>query len=190
MSRTYYVTGETIVKLKGGDHLQSFGMSGSSVVTLGVTDQPISVTQRFRHQDIYSDKTERDIGADVMWKNSDILLNMNLIHFDNDLVEVALSEAMDGYSTTDNSKGIPGGMLGHNIPLYSSGCRFMSVGLTSSVTSGRVFYCCYLAEQPYTIPLGTTRSSLRLNFRAFRYAHMDTSGFVATPHLLWAYANL
>lgn len=191
MARNYYVNGETLVKLKGGAHLQNFGMSGSSVVTLGVAADPIEISYNFNHQDQHTDRFTNEKPVDVMWMGGDAIIKINLIHFDNDILDTAISESMDGYSPNNGSTGIPGLTLGHNLAPYASGCRYMGLGLTSSITSGRSFPTCYLHQQPVQVPLGTKRSIVQVQFRAVRYAKMNTDGTVAeSASLLWEYTNL
>lgn len=193
MGRQYQVNGETLVKLKGGTHLQNFGMSGSAVVTLGVAADPITISYNLNHLDIHTDKYTQEKPVDVMWMGADAIIKMNLIHWDNDILNTAVSEAMDGYdpdALVSGGTGIPGLTLGHNLDPYSSGCRYMGLGLTSTVTSGRSFPTCYLHQQPIQMPLSTEKSIVQVTFRAIRYSKMNSDGTVAEPSLLWEYTNL
>lgn len=66
----------------------------------------------------------------------------------------------------------PGGMpLGRGVPLLSSGNHFVSVNLSSPYLGLPLrFRACFLAEEPFTLPLGTEASLLSLQFRCIPYA--------------------
>lgn len=186
MARDLYIHGEALVTVKGARHT---GIA--NVVELGLSTDQITVTPRFKHKEMRADDFGPDIPADVIANLADATVRMTLVSFDDTILDVLMAETLGGYNT-DNpvAPGTlyagAGKILGGYNALYTEDCHYFSVGLTQTAPNGKPvpkpwrFPACYLTTQPLTIPLGTTRSLVELEFRAIPYAVPPTERSIGT----------
>src|ERR1700733_288058 len=133
MPRDFVVNGECLVQVKGG---AQFG-SGEAICVLsdlGLADSPVVITPTFYHKDILVDDFGPNVPAEVMWNIAEVNIRMALIHYDIDILDICMAEAMGG--APDNSPGFEfpdgeilspagtlapaGALLGNNVPMFSS----------------------------------------------------------------------
>lgn len=170
MGRDYYIQGECMVKVRGGAHIPDF--VGDVSRELGLASEGIRVAPQFSHQDLPAADFGGHSAPEVLWMGGDCRVSMTLVHFDKDLLEFCVMEAMGGVS---GGVFAPCGRpMGANRDLYASGNHYITLFLTSTGSSGLPyrFPACYLAERPLEIPLGTERSLVRLEWRAVPYAKL------------------
>lgn len=181
MGRRFVVPGATMVRVKGGGHLPP--PLHQHAANLGLTSESISITPRFVHQDLPVDDFGPTIPPEVMAMMADCTINMTLVHYDPDLLNICVQEANgggNGVYTNDGSLAPGGRLLGNNRPMYASGNHYMAVSLVSvSVLEQRWrFKSCYLNAQPLEIPVGTERTLVKLSWRAIPYVPMNANGEV------------
>ncbi len=189
MSRDLVVNGEVLVKVQGGSHMSGFPIG--DVSELGLTSDKTKMTFKFNHKDINVDDFGPLIPAEVMCQCAEVNIHMNLIHYDYEVLDVCMAEAMGGglAGVGPANPGFPGfvpvllndfqpggtlqptgTLLGNMRPILASGCHFITVNLTSPVFGlPWNFLACYLTNSPAEIPLGTDCSIVPLQWRCIPY---------------------
>ncbi len=121
------------------------------------------------------------IAAEVMSQIADVNIDMVLVHFDPDILDVCQIESMvAGWSTMDafgsltvNTPGTlagAGSLLGNGVPALMSGCHFISLNILSQVAVRPYhFPTAYLTGPAIVYPLGTGYSAVEMNWRAIPY---------------------
>jgi hypothetical protein len=203
MARDFQIFGECLVRVRGSvqtatwvpaDIPPSGSLSGgvivsipatsgvglisggiSEMVDLGLCEGPITVRPRFFHKPMRVDDFGPYGSPEVMWNLAECDVEMTLIHYDREILDIVVSESMAGsISGFLIGCGVP---MGGGLPLYASGNHYVSVNLLPPPPDGinpyipYFFPSCYLAEPPVVIPLGTTRSSVMLNWKAIPYTY-------------------
>lgn len=163
MSREFFINGETLVTVKGGQHTSGLlylpntateyqiGVgnvkaiaSGAPAAELGLAVDQIQVTPRWKHRDFRADDFGPDVPPEVMVNIADVQIHMTLIHFDHDVLDGCWSEAMGGAGGEAVDAGgivLPllgqvlgaGALMGGGLPLLASGNHFISLNLLSPV---------------------------------------------------------
>lgn len=184
MPRDFVINGECLVSVKGGRHTtdREDGKGPIAIVSeLGLSSEEISVSPRYYYQDWYVDDFGSHVPAEVQWKLADVTVGMTLIHYDPVVLDICLDEAMGGGSAPIGEAGdvlAPCGLpLGNGLPLFSSGCHYVSLNLTSQVLGKNWrFPASYLLGPPLRIPLSTKATAVVLEWRAIPYIAPVTSG--------------
>lgn len=189
MPRDYYINGETLVRVRFGDQVPSsisnidcLGGNCTNLSELGLTSESIQITPNYYHRDIHIDDFGREVPAEVMAMLSDCNIQMTLIHYDPDILDVCLSESLGGSALgyavrTDGTLAPAGSMLGGYKGFLTSGYHFISLNLvpgTNFVGGANEaldwrFPAAYLTGPPMRLPLGTKKSLTVLNWRAIPY---------------------
>jgi hypothetical protein len=173
VSRSFYINGECLVRVKGHNALSVGG--ASALHELGLTSEGVQVTPNFVHRDVNVDDFGKTVPADVAWQMADAQVSFTLIHYDRVVLEKCLREAMGGAALVGMC-GPAGLTLGRGRALLTSGCRFVSLNLTSPVAEVPWrFPAAYLAGTPASVKLGTGRTGAVCNFRAIPYRDPNTS---------------
>lgn len=191
MARDYFIFGETLVSVKGGEHMS--GRPIGVVSELGLSTDAIVITPRYFHHDMRIDDFGPDVPADVMWNLADVTIRMNLVHYDEEVLDRCERESMGGgpaltvFDSPTNNAGLiapAGTILGGNKFLFASGNHFISVNLFSQTNAelSRRYRTCYLAEQPVVFPIGTRASILQLTWRAIPYQEPPS---IFNPNVEW-----
>ena len=157
MARKFYIYGETLVYVKFTDQgeFQELGMSSS----------PIEVIPRFIHQDKTTDSLGPEIPVEIMWQLADCRIAMNLIHYDDTILQTCVRESMGGKLADLFGMAEPGTLM-MNMANPTKG-HTMVLGLRTIRKSKRWrFPSAYLAGQPLELPLGLDSSVAALNWRA------------------------
>lgn len=172
MDRDFVINGETLVRVKGGMHTSTFQSGNISTITeLGLTTDQIRVIPRFIHKDIRVDDFGPEIPAEVMQYLADVIIKTNLIHYDPIILDTCLAESQTWATGTFAGTLAPAGsVLGNNLPLFSSGCHYISLNLSSPVLGlPWRFPTSYLTGPPVEIPMGTDATIVKCNWRAIPY---------------------
>lgn len=175
MARDFQINGECLVKVKGGAHISGFMFPEPA--ELGLAAEGIVIEPRFYHEDIRCDDFGPSVPADVMWNLAEVNIRMLLIHYDVNILDYCLSEAMGGTLFSGNiamGAGIvaPAGVImGGYKNYFASGWHYISLNLLSPVLGlPWRFRAAYLTGQPLKIPLSTEKTVVELNWRAIPYA--------------------
>lgn len=180
MARDYYINGECLVKVLGGAH-----WSGriNPVTELGLSSDQITITPDFRHRDVMTDDFP-EAPPECLWMLGTVDISMMLVHFDRDVLDLCVGEAMAGGGSpgvflTPAGTFAPAGMpMGGGLPLYASGNYFIGLNLTNVgfLTSPWNFPACYLTGPPVVFPIGVKVSQVQLKWRSVPYASIFNSG--------------
>ncbi len=173
-NRDWLINGETMVYVRGGEHLASG--AGGSKTELGLSFDEIKVIPKYIHRDVHVDDFGPEIPAEVLSMLAEVNVRMTLSHFDNLMLRIIQAESLGSF----NNDGImpPAGTpLGQNKELYASGCHYMSMQLASPQFGEPItFKTGYLAMQPVVLPLGTSYSKVDLNWRFIPYRPIPSIG--------------
>lgn len=185
MGRDFVVNGETLVRVKGGSHTGSYLSGGISVNTdLGLAVDSIRVIPKFVRKDIYVDDFGPDIPAEVLFMLGECTIQMGLVHYDPVILNTCVAEGMagGGGGNLDGVMAPAGTPMGALIPVFSSGCHYVSLNLLSpQLNLPWRFRACYLNDPPFNLPLGTEKSIPMLNWRAIPYTAPQTASLSTSP---------
>lgn len=196
MARDFVINGECLASVKFGMHQAgqpywsgdpgNGGVSGT-YFELGLTDGPITVSPTFRHRDFRCDDFGPEIPVEVLSMMADVRISMNLIHYDDTVLDVCIAESL-GNPGVNTGVFMPSMRpLGQNRPRLASGCHYISLNLSSPVlTRPWRFWTSYLLGDPVEFPLGTEKTVARVNWRAVPY-RPQVSGLdvLASGAVLW-----
>jgi len=200
MGRDWQITGECMTLVRFGDHFPSnisniLDLSSpptTNLCELGLASEGVTITPRYIHKDINITDFGPEIPTEVMWMLADVTVRQRLIHFDPDVLDICLSEAMGGggtfrYGVTTESldgrntaTAMPpaGTLLGNGLPLLASGNHFISLNLsTVSPTLPWHFPAAYLIGQPVVVPLGTEKQMVDVTWRCIPYVPILPGGY-------------
>lgn len=184
MSRSFHINGESLVRVKFGLHLISGAIpfsgsapislaSGCTVYELGLAEEAVTIVPHFRHQDVHADDFGPHIPAEVLAQLSDCTIHMKLIHYDRNVLDACMGEALGGTSPNTPAGAVLGPTnqpLGAGHTLGSSGCHYVSLNILSPVENVPWrFPASYLPALPLEMPLGTEKTVVDLVFRAIPY---------------------
>lgn len=182
MARNIYINGETLVQVKGGSHNSGFAISRLS--ELGLSTDPIQINFQFNYRDLKTSDFGPTTPPEIQYNLASCTIDMTLVHFDSAVLDVCMSESMGGsynqvIPDVPRAFGAIAGMmvgagttLGHGLPLLASGNHYISVNLTApqrQIGSHWRFRSCHLTGPPTYFPLGTSRSLVKVQFRAIPY---------------------
>ena len=196
MPRDFQINGETLVRVRFGGHLAG-GVGGGLIdgalfpgteplpggsgqlYELGLAEENVNIVPQYIHRGVPADDFGPEVPAEVIAMLAWVSIQMTLIHYDVNVLEECLAEALGGNAAIippPGKTGIAmmgaGQALGHGLPIGSSGCHYVSLNLLSpQLQYPWRFYSCYLAGQPVTYPLGTEKSAVVCNFRAIPYTY-------------------
>lgn len=164
-----FQAGEVLVSVKG-----SAGSAIAGVSQLGYCESPVSWSPTFQKLDVIINAFGTT-PAEVQMMGIMASISMSLVYFDPAILDALLSESAAGAGSAGaNSRA--GARMGNGQPLYSAGCHFFSVGLSSPVANKPyTFLACQLVDNPLTWPLGAERSVVQVNFRAISYSPVPIS---------------
>ncbi len=161
--------------VKGGEHTDILApiYRINPAVELGLSSEQIRISPVFYHYDLKADSFGPNVPPEVLWMNAECRIDMTLVHYDTDILDTVIAESMGGGVGTDTTGSIspPGRPMGGYRRLYTSGCHFMTMGITSNggLQAPYRFLACYLATPPVEIPMGTHHSLVKCNWRAIPY---------------------
>lgn len=192
MTRDFRINGETMIKVKGGQHMS--GRAIANLAELGLTTGPVVITPTFMHYDKRVDDFGPDVPADVLWNLADVRIRATLIHYDADVLDTCIKESMGGglpgFFNEAGLCGPAGTPLGKGKALFASGNNLISVNLLSpQLNNPWRFPACYLTGPPIELPLGTQASAVLINWRAIPYKPLVSGGISSSGAPLW-YRNL
>lgn len=192
--RDIQINGPTLVLVKFGSQIlqeESEEDPGPNVaLQLGLAEKGIRIIPRFVHRDVFADDYGPDIPAEVLWMLADCTIQMTLVHYDADILDICLSESMGGSSTGEAGILAGAGMpMGNGQDFFAKNNHYISLNLTSPVLNNPYrFPSSYLSERPMELPLGTKRSLVELNWRAIPYRQPPQSPsfeLVSSGSILW-----
>ena len=193
MARDLYINGESMTWVKFGRHInitESTGMSGSFILfELGLTQDEIRIVPKFVHQDINADDFGREICPETLWMGAECNVQMTLVHYDPFVLDAIIADSMGGTDLGGDAGVLApfGKPMGANVAQFASGNHYMSLNILSPVESKPYrFRTGYLTGPPVEIPLGTSRTLAKLNWRFIPYARPNASGEVySSGVVLW-----
>lgn len=208
--RDFQIYGSTLVGVQGGQHLSGYPIT--SGVQLGLTIDQIKVRHFYRKKPVYVDDFGPETPVEIMTMGGWVDLHMQLSHYDRIALDLMWNESKGGPPSrieSFNSLGVDnnpitsgddilvpinvpvpdgtllpaGTMLGHGLPLYSSGCHYFTTylqsqnyGTTPALNQpaqggniNMVYLACYLPTEPLEIPLGAKASIVDLTIRCIPY---------------------
>ena len=202
-NRDFIINGETLVSVKGP---VSSTLEDKS--ELGLALGPVRILPRSLRRNIFSDYTGSDVPRDLMTNLADVNIKMTLIHYDNRILAACIAESMgrsltDQESITDSgSEGTltgVGTLMGGGNQLFSPGCHYLSLYLSSPVLDYPWrFFTCYLDTPPIEIPIGVQKNLVELNWKAIPYMlptsqlrikYISEESVSSKPALLWAHTD-
>lgn len=159
-------------------------------VDLGMTDKPIQITPRGVHYDVHTDDYGPDIPAELLFNLAEVRIQMTLVHYDVDILNICIQEAFaggNGTFVTDGTLAPAGKLMGGGVSVGASGNHYVSLNIISATGQPPWhFPATYLDSQPLLIPIGTERSLVQLSWRGIPYGAMNSSGEVlSTNKILW-----
>lgn len=180
MGRDFVINGETLVLVKGHNALAGpsdlDGRRRPYLHELGLAEGQITVSPRFIQQDIKCDDFGPSIPAEIMFQLADVTVSMSLIHFDQDVLEYCLSEALcrpvdsnDNINLTSWTLPGAGALMGNGLSLTKRGNYFVSLNLTSPKLGRPWRFPASFLTSSVTLPLGTRRTVAQLQWRAIPY---------------------
>ncbi len=168
MARQYFINGETMITVKGNATSLI-----ATVQELGLSQDAISVTEDYNHDDIAVDAYGNTNGInppDQQIFGAQVVVKMNLVHYDVLILQECVRLSM-GNAPVEGQLSRAGTLMGGNQPLYGTANNFISVGISSPVGGiPWTFLSCYLFQRPVTYPLGTKRSIVDLLWRGIAYS--------------------
>lgn len=194
MARGWFVNGETLVLVKGRSD------SGiASLSQLGLSPDKISVEPQYYHEDINVDAWGK-APAEVQWMLGTLNVRMTLVNVDMQVLSICAALSQGGAPAaiaapqSFAAAGVmnrAGTTMGGNVARFAPGNNYIGLNLSSPIGNlpFRFFYA-YLAQPPYSIPLGTEKSIITLNWRVIPYTQ-DPAGisngviYGATNYALW-----
>lgn len=180
MARDFHINGESLVLVKS----RSDSALGS-LQELGLASDKITCSPRFKHRDINVDAWG-EAPADVQFMLAEVGISMTLIHYDRTILEACIALST-GSNTSEGVLPRAGTRLGGGVARFAAGNNYIGLNISSPV-EGRPwrFYFCYLADTPFSYPLGTEKSMVTLNWRAIPYTTDPYQGGVgAQGQVLW-----
>lgn len=183
MGRGYFINGETMIKVKGGQHWS--GRPLGNVAELGLcSTRRVRVIPQFSYLDRRSDDFP-DYPPDVQWMGGEVRIVMPFYHFDFDLLSVCIQEAMGGggnvgFFGAEGTCSPFGTPLGKGLPMFSSGNNLISLNILSEQANKPWrFKACYMVGPPFDWPLGTEASEVTVTWRAIPYTPFTFGPFVS-----------
>lgn len=170
--------------MRFGNHVTAEAVGNATGATnrseLGLASDSITVIPRFYHLDYKVDDFGPNVPPEVQTLLAECFIKMTLVHYDDFILRLCMNESMGGggfpMTTLDGSLGKDGTLAGAGTPLGGGKARLSNgnhfIGLNLVTIAGELnwrFPTAYLAEPPVTIPLGTEKSLVILNWRAIPY---------------------
>ena len=114
---------------------------------------------------------------------SDMTIQTRLIHYDKEVLDLAISESLGGVFLDPAGKAVmfnqgqtlahplppAGSLLGNGVPLWSSGNQLMSLEIDATQGFPWRFLACYLPYAPNIIPLGVNSTVADITWRCIPY---------------------
>lgn len=185
MTRAFQYPGEWLVQVKGGRHFGS-GQPITMVSDLGMAQGPVTFMPKFYHRPMNVDDYGPNVPAAVQTMMSEVDVSMTLIHFDANVLDICMDEAMGG-GGFQQTQGAAGFFTGQGKPLdggrniFMSGNHMISLNLFN-IASGQLpirVRSTYLADR-LPFPLGTDAQAMQVTFKGLPYLPPLLSGGAVT----------
>jgi hypothetical protein len=181
MARDYFINGECLVTVKG----RSDSLIAAST-QFGLSTDQIRVSPRLKYKDMQVEAWGEGT-PETQWMLADLTISMNLIHFDEAILEEVSRLSMGG-APAFGQLARAGTRMGGNLPRFSPGNNYVSVGITSPVAAKPWrFYYCYIPEALFGggWPLGAEKSVIPVSFRCIPYTTDPYGGGAAQPNTVF-----
>ena len=123
MPRSFVVTGESMLSVKGGQHFSGNPIAIPSQLGLSLGD--VTFTPTFKTRDMIVDDYGPNVPAAVQTMMSEIIVSATLVNYDEDVLNILMDEAMGGGGWAFN-QGAAGEFTGQGKPLDGGRNIFMS----------------------------------------------------------------
>lgn len=192
--RDFQIYGPAMIAVNFGGHIpispHLSGFASGAPLTqlsdLGLCTDAINIHLNFRHKNIMTDAYGPEIPIDQQWMLADAVVTTRLIHWNPEILELCLREAMGGgadpTSATDSagSCNLAGTIMGggNQAPKFNepfvpgSGYHYVSLNIIPQPNIGTLpwrFPSSYLTGRPVIIPIGTERTIAECTWRAIPY---------------------
>ncbi len=186
MPRDFQIQGVTMVSVQGGAHLLLSGGVGGTLTELGLAKDTVKVHFYAHHERVQVDDYGSEVEADAYSQLVDAQIRMNLIHYDQDVLDTCLAESMGGIPGTPGTFAPAGTLLGGGRPIFASGNHYISLSLASASPPGDVqkidrFPACRIIQPPLVFPLGAQASVVEVTWKAIPYNPAYTPSNQAGP---------
>lgn len=165
MPRDFQIGGESLVSVKGNP-LVNIG----SLSELGLSLDPISVSFEFFKDPLIVNAWGK-APVDMQTMNAIAHIRMELVHYDPSILDACVRSTLGGATNVNvGTVERAGKRLGAGDQLFSGNNFYVSLNIASP--QGGIpwrFPFSYLEENPYTLTLGTNRSTVVLNWTAITY---------------------
>lgn len=178
MARDFQINGEALILVKFGEHIPTqtpFATGGdgtSNLSELGLASDSIRISPNLKHKGVFTDDFGPDLPVEIMALMLDVSVDMTLIHYDDDILDACLAESTgaDGNIFAAGVPALAGTLLGNNRTLLASGCHFMSLNIRSPILNKPYrFRSAFLTSPPLEFPIGTTKTAVKLSWKAIPY---------------------
>lgn len=177
MARSIHVPGEAMVFVKGAQ-----GTAIASLSQLGLAASEVRITPVFKKMDV-NVNAWGDAPVDVQHMLAEVLISMDLVHFDRTVLDECIRLSMGGGGASLGEVNRAGALLGNNLARFASGNRYIGLNIASPVSAKPWrFYYAYLADNPAEFPVGVQRSIVSCNWRAIPYTNDPWGGGTAQPN--------
>ncbi len=174
MARDFIINGPCLVRVRGRSD------SGIGAISeLGLTGEQIHCSPRFRYRDL-NVEAWGDVAVDVQMMLAEVIVTMDLIHFDRTILAWCIQESMA--SSAEGRLPLTGMRLGNNSARFTpsngnvlAGNRLMSLNLSSPVlTLPWRFPTSYIMDPDF--PQGAEKSVVRCQWRVIPFAQDPYNG--------------
>lgn len=178
MAGDFFIPGGMLISVVGRSDSFQLAMPSSNIPTqLGLAIDKIEVTFDISHEELRVNAYGKNT-PEVQCMGGAANVRMDVVHFDPEVLEACWRESQGG-SPQIGMLSWAGALLGNSLPQFTAGGvagnHFISLNLKPMNPTGNStltpyhFPYCYLQTPPHEIPLGSTYSLMRLNWRAIPY---------------------
>lgn len=140
-----------------------------SLSQLGLTSDPIQVTEEYRHLEIQVDAYGR-VPPEAQSMGMVARVQMNLVHFDAAVLAACVQAANAG-APAEGALGHAGALMGGGVARFQPGNNYIGLNIQSAIGAQPWrFLFAYLAQTPLVWPLGAERSVVPLTWYAVPYS--------------------
>jgi hypothetical protein len=166
-TRLYYVYGETLAYVAGG--------ALETTTELGLAAGPIFIAPEFFYSDVHTDSGGNMAPSETLFMMGVTRISMTLVHYDPGALDLCIASSC-GSST-------PGAMTGAGMPMGANGSLMTLLLISATGEQTYQFQNCHLTGPPLEIPLGTSTTIAKVQFRSFPYISSPGNGSNTSSNL-------
>lgn len=175
MARDFYINGATLIKVKG-----AAGTGIANLQELGLPAGPIRVTPNYFHKPITEvDAWGNQAEVETQLMNMAMRVQIDLIHFDADILDICIRESMGG-ATAEGTLVGAGLRMGNGAARFAATNHYIGLNILSPIRLRPWrFYFTYLENSP-EYPLGTEKSIVKTSWVVVPYIADPWNGGVGS----------